>query len=597
MPAAWTGIGWASAAASSHQRAIPIDPTSRTLRHIAGATSAGPTHGHDSRARSATRGSAAAPGPHGQQVGPIGDDEHVAIGRVGGARPSDGGHAVGVIGRHDGGTIVAGRVRQPAAPVPLLPDASTITTTSRSAGPTHVATCTSTARASDAAAVPPIASAAPGPRSAPTGASSKCPAAATMPASSAPGRASGHCHRPVDRPPAEADPEGVGVVAAPAPHVAAERRRGGRRLGDPGRRRQVMAPSRLALTLDVGGEAGHVAVPARSPAPTVTRGAQRPHRPQADRRHQRGAGEDQEHRRPGHDGDDAGDHRRAQTGHDPSQTRPGAAAAGLRHPDRLGIPRRHAARGPPQRPPPWIAGRRRQRRPIRGRRDHVARGRATDPHAAGTEQDDAGIGHRRASADGLAVDAARHTARQLQQLDRPVGGHVEQSVVGLQRGVAERDRDRSRAADDVAAGAERCHRAGPGPAFADDDHDRLVGADRRPSVDGATRSLARGPARLAPTMLPRRTTGARQRLVAGHGPAVDPDGQPGIEAEGVAEGAERIVARGRGHRDATPRRVLDLQGGDGGSGHAPMGVAASRKGNDGRTNGPSPGAVSPARSL
>ena len=150
-------------------------------------------------------------------------------------------------------------------------------------------------------------------------------------------------------------------------------------------------------------------------------------------------------------------------------------------------------------------------------------------HAAGAEHDDAGVRHRRAAADGLAVDTAGHAAGQLQQLHRPVGGHVEQRVVGLERGVGEGDGDRSRAADDVAAGDERSHRAGRRPAFADHDDDRCVGADGGRSLDAHD-----APAAHART---------RQRLVAGHGPPVDLDRQPRVEAEGVAEGAERIVRR------------------------------------------------------
>ena len=182
-PAAWTGVGWASVTASGHQRAIPIEPTSRTLRHIAGATSAGPTTATTAGAigearkrrsvpvRTASRSARSVTTSTWRSTAPRAST--AATPSASSAATTAGPSWPAVCGSHRHQSHSCG--------------ASTITTTWRSAGPTQVAACTSMARATDAAQAPPIATAAPGPTSTPTGASSKCPAAATTPASSAPG--------------------------------------------------------------------------------------------------------------------------------------------------------------------------------------------------------------------------------------------------------------------------------------------------------------------------------------------------------------------------------------------------------------------------
>ena len=211
----------------------------------------------------------------------------------------------------------------------------------------------------------------------------------------------------------------------------------------------------------------------------------------------------------GHDRDDARDHRRAQPGEDARRSRPGAPTPELGRLDGRRIPARHDARRPPQDAPPGITGGRGQRRRARRRR-HLA----ADAQAAGAEDDDAAVGHDRAPTDRPTVDAARHATGELQELDGPVGGDIEQGVVGLERAVVDHDGGTRRTADDVSPGDQRRHRPGSRAAFADHGHDR---ERRRPQAGRRRRRPCCRDAVRRSTAAHGARRGARRRWIGSRG--------------------------------------------------------------------------------
>ena len=531
------------------------------------------------------------PGPHGQQVGPIGDDERRGDRPRRRRRPARPPRRRRRRPRRRPGPSMAGRVRQPPAPVPRRRCRRRSTTTRESAGPTHVASCTST-RAGDrrgAGTADRQRRAGTDIGARPARRRSARPRRRSPASSGARRLAAGERHRPVDRPPPEADPEGVVVIgrAGTTRRRAAPSRRS-RPRRPPGVVARWWRHRALALALDGDGEAGDVAVPAGSPATAVAGGA-RPTRPPtarstsaARRRRTRGTSaparttattpvttvEHSPATMPAAPGRGAAATRlgRPRSGRVPA-TAPGAGSAAA-----SAATDRRASAPAPRRPGPaeasparrdrsaggWRRARRRRPsgtgvRPATGwpSTRHGTRpascNSSTDPSAATSSR--AWWGSSVASASGTATAGERPTTW------RPAasGVTVPAAGPGLRR---RRSRPRRR----------RRRAVGRRVARSLDAHDCSRGARRRSTAARGGDTAARRPGWAA--------AGSRPRA--------------------SAEGAERVVARRRGHRDAAPRRVLDLQGGDGGSGHAPMGVAAGRKGNVGRPDGRSPGRCEPS---
>ena len=187
-----------------------------------------------------------------------------------------------------------------------------------------------------------------------------------------------------------------------------------------------------------------------------------------------------------------------------------------------------------------------------------------DAEPAGAERRRAPPASGVAASDRLAVDPARHPPGQLDDLDGAVGVDVEERVVRLDRRVVDRH-GRAGARPTTWRPAARAPRApAAGPAL----------ADRATATGGRQR---RGRSRRCPAGCPaRRRPG--QRLVRGDRPAVELQGVAGRETEGVGELAEAVVGRACREDDPPSGGILDLEGGDGRSGHAPMGAPSRPEG-------------------
>jgi hypothetical protein len=264
---------------------------------------------------------------------------------------------------------------------------------------------------------------------------------------------------PVDGAPSDGGPVHVGVTAAAAPDVLAQGGRGGHGTGQIGRRGRVVTPLRVALVRHCRGERVDVAGARRPPAATRPSSRQRRRGPQPDRRGQADAGQDEEQRGAHDDGDDHGTDGGERRGHDAGAAHPCRRGGRFDDRDRGGVPAGHDPRCAAQGPPPRVTGevghdRRPERRPLDG----------SDPHPAGPERQGAAQRPRGAPADRLAVDAARHPARQLDDRRRAVGRDVDHEVVRFQPVVVDADRRSRRAADEWRPGASGTLVPAAGPA-------------------------------------------------------------------------------------------------------------------------------------
>ena len=455
--------------------------------------------------------------------------------------------------------------------------ASTITTSARSAGPTHVATCTSSGAGDRRGA-----GSADGHRRA------GADVGADRRVVEVPGR--GDHRRRASAPPASPPASATVQSTGPQPRLTRKASSWSPRRHHTSPRIAVAAAAASATpgvvarwwrhrasrwTLDVDGEAGDVAVPAGAPATAVAGGSDRPDRPQPDRRHAA--------RRRRTAGTSATCATMAMTAvttveHSPAtmpvHAGPAARRRGSGRPHRLGLPRRH------ERAASAAASAAMDRRasapapPRPGRR--VARHGATDPQAAGAEHDDAAVGHRCAAADGLAVDTARHAAGQLQQLHRPVGGHVEQ-----RRGAARawRRRARRRPPPSGRRRGGRRRATSPRPAAGPPSPTTITTASGASAPTAGARSTE-------PTVLPRRTPA---RDSGSWRDTAWPSTRMG--SRGSRPRASPRAPSGSSHdAGVTVTRRPDgssiSKAGDGGSGHAPWVSRRAERGTTRRPNGP-----------